>query len=278
MRDAEDADQCALHHVDTVPADCAFHRALLQISDDEPRASRSLSRPPVRARPRASSGLPIGDLARRPAPGRSTHAYTETFAGRRSCDLPGLIQGGADTSVYRIETKYRTRTRKAQTDDDRDERGGDGGRDRPRRRANRAGWLLGAYLQGRVADRDRRHRRPRPGGVAGARGSARRRPPGADPEAVQAGLGAVPQGRANRGGGGRSQGRRRAFRPDRGARARSRAASRCSRWLVRSTTRASRCSAGARTSPGPRRTRSRASASRACACSKRRRTRPDCRS
>ena len=89
-------------------------------------------------------------------------------------------------------------------------------------------------------------------------------------EAVQARLGAVPQGRAHRHRGRRAQDRRRQLRADRrplhGREPRADARGR----PRRSPRRGDRCSAAAPTSRGPRRTASRASASRACACSPRR--------
>src|SRR5204862_240583 len=65
--------------------------------------------------------------------------------------------------------------------------------------------------------RDRRDGRPRARGQPGPRGLPGRGPPGGEPEALQARLGAVQARRAHGGGGGRSQARWVALRDDRRA-------------------------------------------------------------
>ena len=113
---------------------------------------------------------------------------------------------------------------------------------------------------GAIGDRDRV-------AALGLEGYAGRRPPGADPEAVQARLGAVQEGRADRD---RVDGRKIGGdhfgadrRPVHGREPRADARDRPGR---RAST-ARRCCAAAPTSRAPRRTASRASGSRACACS-----------
>ena len=83
-------------------------------------------------------------------------------------------------------------------DDDRDESGGDGGRDPVRHRADRGGGRSCAPLARGVGDRDRRDRGHRAHRSPRARGRARRRPCHADPEAVQARLEPAADRRARR--------------------------------------------------------------------------------
>ena len=72
---------------------------------------------------------------------------------------------------------------------------GDRGADRRGRRADRGGGRSAHSQPGEVRDRDRRDRRPRAASAAlGLEGRARRRPGRADPQALQAQLGAVRDG------------------------------------------------------------------------------------
>ena len=124
----------------------------------------------------------------------------------------------------------------------------------------------------------RRDRRAQAGPASSRLGApAGRRDGHADQPPVQADLARVPP-RGHRHPGPRRGDRRRLADDDGRARARSRAASSCSRPPTRSRRPAPRSCAAARSSRAPARTRSRAWASRACATSPRRASGPACRS
>ena len=153
--------------------------------------------PPASPVPRVvATRTPPGDFSRRSA--------VKNRPPGRSAERPSYVE--CPTACIR-----------GATHDDRDESGGDGGRDPVRHRADRSGGRPCPSLARRGGDRDRRDRGHRAHRSPRARGRARRRPCHADPQALQARLEPAADRRAHGRRGRRPHDRRRALLDDRRA-------------------------------------------------------------